>query len=114
MLMIFAINGFIRCDLSLYGSNLSRFMRNSHQSGALTLCPVQQSSSCQVNIGQRAQYKQGMSTLGETPVANLGKTKYPLRDTKDMLDLGPDARLRAITQSIACFQRPMPAAFNMG
>jgi hypothetical protein len=31
-----------------------------------------------------------MSVLGQPTVADLGKTKYPLDDTEEILGLGPD------------------------
>src|SRR5260370_37825467 len=52
----------------------------------------QQSSSHQIQIGERERGVQSRSILGQAAVANFAKAPQTLHDVKDMLDAGPRSR----------------------
>ena len=101
----------------LFVPNLSGFTSHgavTASSDAPTLRHVAQSSSRQIQIGQRTQHKQGMGILGQAAVADLGKAKHTLDHGKHMLHLGPDFRLGAVARLGRLIQRTVAPAFLMG
>lgn len=112
--MLFIIKPFLEQYFAHSGGNSAIFPCQPNQSGGLTLRQASQSSPGKVQIGQRTENKQGMGVFGETKIADLGKSKYPLHDPKEMLDFSPNFRLGTVTQSIAIRQRFISAAFCLG
>lgn len=75
-----------------YCRSSRHFRRSSGTIDGSVLCHAQESSSNQVQIGQRARHEQSVRILIEPFVVCPGEAEDPLDDQKRMLDFGSDAR----------------------
>lgn len=112
LLMFFTGICFVPSYLSQFYQDFLPHGADSVVPDAPTLRHVAQSSSRQVQIGQRTQHKQDMSILGRAAVTNLGKAEQPLDHSKYMLHLGSDFRPGAVARLGRRVQRLIAQAFS--